>query len=112
VITSGVGLYKDASHARTLFGRRRKLFTAAQTGVSRVFPPKVGEEAFAIRYSSITTIGIRFTEIIVQWRRGRVQAGIDAIARPGEVRAADVWRLVRIQSSRVDGLSASLPRRG
>jgi hypothetical protein len=104
--TTFVSVYRDPANAHRVFDARRVAY--AGRDATTLYLPTFGEESFALRGSS-TADGFAFTEIMVQWRVGRVHAGLVLLARPGYLPTSVAVRLARIQLDRVAAFSKAIP---
>ena len=104
--TTFVSVYRDPVNAD-------KVFDARAAGVRRArrddaLPADARRRSFALRATS-SSEGFAFTEIIVQWRVGRVHAGLVLLARPGYLPTSVALALARTQLGRVAAFAKAIP---
>ena len=104
--TTFVSLYRDPLTADTVFDARREAY--AERDATPLDLPTLGDDSFALRATS-NSEGFAFTEIIVQWRVGRVHAGIVLLARPGYLPTSVALSLARVQLRRVAMFAQAIP---
>jgi len=104
--TTFVSVYRDPVNADKVFDARREAY--AGRDATTLYLPTLGDDSFALRSTS-SSEGFAFTEIIVQWRVGRVHAGLVLLARPGYLPTSVALALARRQLGRVTAFARAIP---